>query len=790
MKFAIGADILAERICIHMLKRGQIKENDFDLYVYGFREGMILLVNLFIWLIIGWLFGQFWENVIFVFMYWFLRRYAGGYHADSRGKCFCYSVLLVLANMWAIYAINIPWRAGMVMLSAALLVIWICSPVESVKNNMEEGQRKKFRIMSRIIGIAAWGLAFCLYGFSCEKFAQSMILGICSVSFLQIAALVKRRRQGIFLLGMVLSAAFFSCVKTHAEESLQDKAGEIVVVLDCSKSMEDADRGQMAFDFAKGLSAAALRGYKIGVVGYNDDICISLPLGTSYATLENEMEGLEYMRYGNAGAGLERAVELFGNGETEKHIILISDGEIMMESEEETEDSVELFHRAVQAAKNKNIAIDVLAIGERIEEGDTVYGAAAETGGELCELKTGEELQQLVGKYLLEKWKMNQSHIGKVNGINGVLEIRLPDCLMETAKIVLLGKQQNENLTINCEAEKIDVWKGSCYTVVELQHPISEEVKIQTFADTEMEVDAYLMAEYDFVLSADYAFKEKSGESRNSQKRNGEMEAEIQEAEIYLTISNISGQNLLDGYLGNGGMEIYLDGEKQEYQVLDGKACIKRGYAEDGMAELEVRFPKGYGSYYGERIVKMMITVPAIEEKPEEINWFFWCVIGLFVIVLGAIFYLSYRKGKASRRRRKIIDESREAPRQKGLRGNDFCGKIVVYVIHNKEDIDYPPESINLFARCNREMITLEWILDVCNLPFSLEGAERIVIKPGADRSLIIKNNSKASALMGRELLAKGRSCHLYYHEKITFLFDQEDTEIEIHYKDLKPNER
>ena len=149
--------------------------------------------------------------------------------------------------------------------------------------------------------------------------------------------------------------------------------------MDCSKSMEDADRGQMAFDFAKGLSAAALRDYKIGVVGYNDDICISLPLGTSYASLENEMEGLEYMRYGNAGAGLERAVELFGNGETEKHIILISDGEIMMESEEETEDSVELFHRAVQAAKNKNIAIDVLAIGERIEEGDTVYGAAAET---------------------------------------------------------------------------------------------------------------------------------------------------------------------------------------------------------------------------------------------------------------------------------------------------------------------------------------------------------------------------------------------------------------------------
>ena len=111
-------------------------------------------------------------------------------------------------------------------------------------------------------------------------------------------------------------------------------------------------------------------------------------------------------------------------------------------------------------------------------------------------------------------------------------------------------------------------------------------------------------------------------------------------------------------------------------------------------------------------------------------------------------------------------------------------------MIHNRDGIDYPPESINLFARCNREMITLEWLLDVCNLPLNVRGAERIMIRPGDDRSLIIKNNSKASVLMGRELLIKGHAYHLYYGEKVTFIFDQEDTEIEVHYRDLKPNER
>ena len=87
-------------------------------------------------------------------------------------------------------------------------------------------------------------------------------------------------------------------------------------------------------------------------------------------------------------------------------------------------------------------------------------------------------------------------------------------------------------------------------------------------------------------------------------------------------------------------------------------------------------------------------------------------------------------------------------------------------------------------------MITLEWILDACNLPFDLKGAEKVVIRPGEDKSLLIKNSGRVTAMKGRELLEKGHIYHLYYHEKVTFIFDQEDTEIEVHYKDLKPNER
>lgn len=80
---------------------------------------------------------------------------------------------------------------------------------------------------------------------------------------------------------------------------------------------------------------------------------------------------------------MEAAVALFRDDQAEKSVILISDGEIMMDTDEGTEESAKAFRQAVTDAKNNGTVIDVLAIGEKIQEGDTVYYAADETGGEL-----------------------------------------------------------------------------------------------------------------------------------------------------------------------------------------------------------------------------------------------------------------------------------------------------------------------------------------------------------------------------------------------------------------------
>ncbi|NLL80374.1 MAG: hypothetical protein GX234_11455 [Clostridiales bacterium] len=86
--------------------------------------------------------------------------------------------------------------------------------------------------------------------------------------------------------------------------------------------------------------------------------------------------------------------------------------------------------------------------------------------------------------------------------------------------------------------------------------------------------------------------------------------------------------------------------------------------------------------------------------------------------------------------------------------------------------------------------MNLNQILVSCGIKFGRIGAEDVIFYPGPDRSLIIMDQSeKCTVLRGTEILKKGMGYPVYYNEKITITFEDEMTEMEIHYKNLKPRE-
>ena len=385
----------------------------------------------------------------------------------------------------------------------------------------------------------------------------------------------------ILIIDLVTASVPVQATVRAQEEKQQER--EVVIVMDCSRSMEDVDSQYLAFDFVKGLAASLPMNCEMGFVAYNNEVCASLPVGSSYAEVEKALGGLQYRQYGNAGAGLEAAAELLQGSQAEKSLILISDGEIMMDTDEGTEESVRAFDRAVAAAKEKDIRIDVLAVGEKLQEGYNVYGAADGTGGRLYEITDPDSLCGYIDRYLFEEWGYRGSHIGKMDGTNAELTVSLQDCMMERAKILLTGAQQNENMTVHCEAGRIDVLKGKNYTVVDVTAPVSRDVRIQMDSDQAMQIDAYLFAEYEFSVSTGHTYA-----------------ADTQTARIWVDIRDPIGDSLLDGHLADGGMELYLDGEKADYTVSEGKAWVDKTYMQDNPDPAEVRAESRIGTQQAE----------------------------------------------------------------------------------------------------------------------------------------------------------------------------------------------
>ena len=100
---------LANRISFYLYKKKLITKEEDPIYAYGAEvllESLLLIVAI---LIFGNILGQLFNTFIFIFCFYSLRRYSGGYHADTYKKCFFISLgtylFAISFSIWA--SINI-----------------------------------------------------------------------------------------------------------------------------------------------------------------------------------------------------------------------------------------------------------------------------------------------------------------------------------------------------------------------------------------------------------------------------------------------------------------------------------------------------------------------------------------------------------------------------------------------------------------------------------------------------------------------------------------------------------
>jgi accessory gene regulator B len=124
----------------------QISENEdeCEILCYGLHQILIITVNLLSVLVCGILWDELLFSTFLFLCLFFLRPYAGGYHADTESRCYVISVGVMNLAMVGNKVLRIPTSAMILIYFIMVQVIWKNAPLENNINPLTEAEKRKY----------------------------------------------------------------------------------------------------------------------------------------------------------------------------------------------------------------------------------------------------------------------------------------------------------------------------------------------------------------------------------------------------------------------------------------------------------------------------------------------------------------------------------------------------------------------------------------------------------------------------------------------------------------------
>jgi len=582
-----------------------------------------------------------------------------------------------------------------------------------------------------------------------------------------------------------------------AEESQETGAtdGEVVFLLDASASMNRQDKDRLAIDAVRQGVHSLPGSYRAGFVAYNTKVQAVSPLWSARGELDDQLNAITYTGYTDAGHGLEQAVELFSEKEgVERLIVMLSDGEIDMPDAGQRDDSRAMYTQAVNRAKEKGIKICIIAVGSGINDPRLhIFDGAEQTNGSVYWEGQSGSLSRIIDRIVTDKLSFSRQAAGVSDAGGGNVHVEVPEGA-ERITLLLTSEAELDSVRADYRAGSGQTIAGKHFATVEMNRPSPGAADLYFETSDLSGAQASLVAEFTVrpELTVTYRSEEQPRTKEEIKKNIPPRYAHW--ADIAIGLADTGGGHVsLWEAEGCEGMEIpyVLNGVPYTGVVRNGR--IENTIPADGINRVEVTVDTGgmEGIYHVEQPVSAeIVKYPDPEFEPATDYRPLAAVMAALAAALICLLAFQVRKRNAA----VIYVAHPPVPngpaRKMGTKTCSYSGKINMYVVRTADGRDIPPQTYRLFGRSSGRM-TLDQILTSCGIRLRKIGAEDIIFYPGPEHSLIVMDQSeRCTTLRGAEILKKGMGYPVYYGEKVTITFEDEATELEIHYRALKPGER
>lgn len=602
----------------------------------------------------------------------------------------------------------------------------------------------------------------------------------------------------LIIILLAVQAAFISMAQEIKEASTDN--GEVVFLLDTSSSMNTQDKNRLAIDAIRQASYSLPSGYHMGAVAYNTGIQTVIPFNAKPDQWDTELEAIKYSGYTNAGEGLNQALDLFTKDlhNKERYIVMMSDGEIDMPNSRQREEARNKYTEAVKRAKEMGIKIYIIAVGSELNDPKMHIFAGAElTGGAIYWEGQSGSLTEIIERIMEDRLTLPLQELGITDSNGGTFHGSVPGGAGRV-KIILTNNKEMKEVTADYKAESGRTIAGKRFAVVDMIRPEPGAVDIRfTTADING-VRAYMLTEFTAEPSVSVECRIEQIPRTNEEIKKNIPPVYKHFADVTVGINSVEEGNieqtklLTEETFDEREITYYINGIPYTDNLEQGK--LYRSIPVDDVEEIEVWIDSaslGPSVWY----IRQPVTV-AVEKVPEPIfeplpdYRPLWALLGILAAAVTGLGIWWIKKNQTTVIYVAQPPASGEASKKMETKTCTYSGKFNFYVVRTGDGRDVAPQTYRLFGRSSGRM-TLEQILTSCKIKFGKIGAGDIIFYPGPEHSVIIMDQSERCTVMrGMEILKKGMGYPIFYNEKITITFEDGETEMEIHYKNLKPSER
>lgn len=146
-------DKISQDVADYFFEKNLIRESEKDIYEYGVKLIASSVIGIFIVIFIGIVLGKVLDSIVFLLCFMILRKYSGGYHANSYLTCNLFFITVFLSTVVTVEFTPVKYRviSCVVMHVMSFAVLLKFSPIENYNKRLEEIQKLKNKKVSLTI---------------------------------------------------------------------------------------------------------------------------------------------------------------------------------------------------------------------------------------------------------------------------------------------------------------------------------------------------------------------------------------------------------------------------------------------------------------------------------------------------------------------------------------------------------------------------------------------------------------------------------------------------------------